>query len=219
MKTKVSKHLIIANEILMFAFLLVLVGIFTDSFISRWDLSINLTMAALQGSFFTAVSTIFDFLFSFWPMAVVSAVIAAVLFFRDSKKKEWKTADSRKNAIFFAITLAATEAIILLLKLLLHRARPTNALISASDFAFPSGHTTFAVVFFGLIAYLLFDKMKTNYWTWLVAAFSFLVLLIGFTRIYLNVHWLSDVLGGLFLGGFLLTAAIVFRKKYSRPEQ
>jgi undecaprenyl-diphosphatase len=215
-KAKVSRSLVVTNEIFMFAFLLVLVGVVTDSFISNWDLSINLTMASIQGNFFTMLSKVFDFIFSFLPMAITSAAITAYLFFKDSKSKDWKNTQSRKDAIFFAAALAAAEIIISLLKILLHRARPPNALVAAGDYAFPSGHTAFALVFFGLIAYLLYDKMKKNYRTIIDSIFSFIVLLIGFTRIYLNVHWLSDVLAGLFLGGFLLTAAIIFRKKYAK---
>ncbi len=222
----VSKSLVLTNEIFMFAFLLILVGVITDSFISRADLSINLTMVAIQGTFFTAISKVIDVLFGVWSMTAISIIITLILYFKDSKNKELKNKEqnknSKKNALFFAITLAATEIIITLLKLLMHRARPTNAIISTSDFAFPSGHTTFAVVFFGLIAYLLFDKIKKEEkkrkerFAVVVTVFSLLVLLIGFSRIYLNIHWLTDILAGLFLGGFLLTAAIIFRKKYAK---
>ena len=93
-----------------------------------------------------------------------------------------------------------------LLKETFQRARPLNALISKSGFAFPSGSTTVALVFFGLMIYLFADK-KYKVTTILLAGLT--VFLIGFTRIYLRVHWVTDVIGGFIIGGVILAVSII----------
>ncbi|WP_273845883.1 phosphatase PAP2 family protein [Rubrobacter calidifluminis] len=70
------------------------------------------------------------------------------------------------------------------------------------SFSFPSGHADMAVAFYGVLA-LLLARLLSGGWRWLVlAAGLLLVLIIGFSRIYLGVHYPSDVLGGYLLAGF-----------------
>ena len=78
-----------------------------------------------------------------------------------------------------------------------------------SCFSFPSGHSTFALYFYGLIAYLAlrFEIFSLKKWL-IIAGAAFLVILVAFSRLYLGVHFLSDIIGGFFLGGVWLTIAI-----------
>lgn len=100
-----------------------------------------------------------------------------------------------------------------LMKLLIHRARPEDALISVSGYSFPSGHATIAIIFFSFLLYTFKDDIKN---TVLRSVFMFgniiLFLLIGFSRIYLDVHWFSDVIAGFALGLFWLTLLILVGK-------
>jgi len=81
---------------------------------------------------------------------------------------------------------------------------------SAGCFSFPSGHSTLALYFYGLIVYLslrfgIFSFKKR----WLIiSGVTFLVILIAFSRLYLGFHFLSDIIGGFLLGGVWLLAAI-----------
>jgi undecaprenyl-diphosphatase len=196
--------LTIINELLLFAFILAFIAVATDGFLSL-DTAVNLAMARTQGGFLLSLSKVFDAAFGFLPMLTASVLITLLLWLNHS----------RRDALFFAMTVAATEVLITLIKITTMRARPADALVAAGEFSFPSGHTAFAFVLLGLIAYLLLGRIKKEWWTLIVCTFSLLVLLIGFTRVYLNVHWLSDVLGGIFLGGFLLTAGILLEKKFA----
>ncbi|MEO5985153.1 MAG: phosphatase PAP2 family protein [Ferruginibacter sp.] len=88
------------------------------------------------------------------------------------------------------------------MKLFFHRPRPLNPLIDPlKNFSFPSGHATSGFIFYGLLIYLIW---KTNFpllYKYLAAAFLFLfALLIGFSRIYLRVHFLTDVVAGFCVG-------------------
>lgn len=91
------------------------------------------------------------------------------------------------------------------------RARPPilNALYVEPTYSFPSGHATVAMTFYGLIAYFLIKAVKS--WKTKVAILlgaAFLVFAIGFSRIYLGVHYPSDVLAGYSLGLLWITTVI-----------
>lgn len=100
-----------------------------------------------------------------------------------------------------------------LIKELTQRARPTNSLIGVSDFSFPSGHSMLSIIFFSLLLYSFKNDIKSSL---LKNLFIFgnisLFLLIGASRIYLNVHWFSDVVAGFALGLFWLTLLILVFK-------
>jgi undecaprenyl-diphosphatase len=96
-------------------------------------------------------------------------------------------------------------------KIIIHRPRPisTTALIEASGWSFPSGHAMASVIFYGMIAYLLVravDSLRLK--TFFMAMAGFIVFIIGFSRIYLQVHYLSDVLAGYVGGLFWLSICI-----------
>ena len=101
------------------------------------------------------------------------------------------------------------------IKIIVQRARPEQGLVSASGFSFPSGHATMAVIFFSLLIYLFRDEIKNKALRWIfVAGCWLLIFLVGISRVYLGVHWLSDVLAGWALGLFVVSLGIVvFRKK------
>jgi membrane-associated phospholipid phosphatase len=78
-------------------------------------------------------------------------------------------------------------------------------------YAFPSGHVVRAVVAYGLAAFFVRRLAPPGWWqVWVLPAAAVLILMIAFDRLYLGVHWQSDVLGGLLLGGVALSAAIVW---------
>ncbi|MEI6288610.1 MAG: phosphatase PAP2 family protein [bacterium] len=87
------------------------------------------------------------------------------------------------------------------LKMIIGRVRPPVELVTEITYSFPSGHATMAAIFFAILIYCFKDKIKNLFWRRLyIFANIFLCLLIGFTRLYLGVHWLSDVVAGLAIG-------------------
>lgn len=110
-----------------------------------------------------------------------------------------------KKAIFILFALFITELLIQAIKRIVHRARPENSLITNSGYSFPSSHAAIALVTFILLIYLFKDKIKNKFWKTIFVGFCiFAFLLIGFSRIYVNIHWLSDVIGGFGLGAWVI---------------
>lgn len=88
-----------------------------------------------------------------------------------------------------------------LLKRILRRPRPTELrIVEETGYSFPSGHSMVSMAFYGYLIYLIYRYIKNKYIKWsLIVLLSILICLIGISRIYLGVHYTSDVLGGFLL--------------------
>ena len=119
-------------------------------------------------------------------------LVAYFLFIKKDKHDAWKVA---------ALGITST-AVLFLLKFLLQRERPLVPLISkAHGYSFPSGHTFSSVVFYGILAYISYKNISNNFIRWpLIAVLALLVFMVGFSRVYLKLHYASDVIAGFCLG-------------------
>ncbi|WP_034892959.1 phosphatase PAP2 family protein [Gillisia sp. Hel_I_29] len=90
------------------------------------------------------------------------------------------------------------------LKQVINRARPDALhLVSVQTLSYPSGHAMSAIAFYGFMIYLSFVLIKSNWLKYsLIFLFSFLIVAIGISRIYLGVHYPSDIAGG-YIAGFI----------------
>lgn len=88
-----------------------------------------------------------------------------------------------------------------ILKIIIARPRPTiNPLIIENGYSFPSGHSMVSMAFYGYLIYLIFKYISNKYLKYfLIIILSFLILAIGLSRIYLGVHYPSDVCAGYLL--------------------
>lgn len=122
----------------------------------------------------------------------------------------------------FWLTMAGVGASTRYGKTFISRERPADvAYYAVEHFSFPSGHATTAIALYGLLAYFLYRRYHTHakrkLLLWLAAG---LILTIGFSRIYLGVHYLSDVLAGFLLGalwllvGISLVEVMMYRKRH-----
>lgn len=111
---------------------------------------------------------------------------------------------SRRWALALPVLMAGTGALQLVAKWAVDRPRPNLA-----AWGFPSGHVLALVVFFGLMAYLLYTSTLSRRRRWLGGmACAVTVLGVAFSRLYLEAHWVSDVAGGFMLGVAYLVPAI-----------
>lgn len=110
----------------------------------------------------------------------------------------------RRGAVLVVVTLAGAAVLDLGLKALFARARPEGFFDyypAPTSFSFPSGHALFAVCFFGGIAVLLSHRLRGRLAQALVWALALvLIVLIGVSRVYLGVHYPTDVVGGFAVG-------------------
>ena len=99
------------------------------------------------------------------------------------------------------------------LKFFFQRARPLETVIEVGGYAFPSGHAFAAMVFFGYLIHLSFRHFRLPAIQILATlAGSIMIFLIGSSRVYLNVHWLTDVVGGWIAGfAWLLVSILIVR--------
>lgn len=156
-----------------------------------------------SGPGFTRVMKGITFLGELWTVMVLSALTSLILYLKHSHRRLYT----------FVAVMGGGGLLNLLLKLAFARDRPDieEALIRVHGYSFPSGHAMGAALFFGGLGYVLFFSVKRNFLPrfigvgfCVVAAF-----LIGFSRIYLGVHYTSDVLAG-FLAGITWTAICIF---------
>ena len=85
-----------------------------------------------------------------------------------------------------------------LLKRILQRTRPTEyRIIEETGYSFPSGHSMISMAFYGYLIYLIYKYAENKYIKWIsIVLLSILICAVGISRIYLGVHYTSDVLGG-----------------------
>lgn len=109
-------------------------------------------------------------------------------------------------------------AAVFIIKELVARARPDISIAAyiESSSAFPSGHAALSTAFYGFLAYSLIAGRSRKARIAGYAAFGTLIALISFGRIYLGVHYPSDVLGGFIVGGLFLALGIIIAKRLDR---
>jgi membrane-associated phospholipid phosphatase len=119
--------------------------------------------------------------------------------------------NQRRLAATFVLALAGTGIVSALLKALIGNARPIDAMVSASAASFPSGHLLSGTVMYGLLAALLLGSGARGGVRALGVTLLLLVIVgIGLSRLYLGVHWPSDLLGSLALALMLLPPLLFF---------
>ncbi|GCF94377.1 putative lipid phosphate phosphatase YodM [Enterococcus florum] len=105
-------------------------------------------------------------------------------------------------ALNVGISVMATSGLVFLIKRLYKRERPKgDRLVEETDHSFPSGHAATAVTLYGSL--FLNGYLVLGISIWFLSAALLLGFLIGFSRVYLGVHYFTDVLGGWFIGGFV----------------
>lgn len=121
-----------------------------------------------------------------------------------------------KEGLIVVLATQSSYIVTMYLKAIFHRPRPPLEfhLLNPCGWSFPSGHSLMSFCFYGILAYFCFNCIKN---TWLkyitVSLLSILVLLIGFSRVYLGVHYPTDVLGGFIFGLLWINLWIIFYKR------
>jgi membrane-associated phospholipid phosphatase len=147
-----------------------------------------------------------------WFVVALVVAVTLVLWLRGRRWSE---------TVVLPIASGGAALIVTLIKVAMERPRPMigEIVATASGFSFPSGHSAQAVACYGALAWLVAHLTATRRATllaWSIA--SVVAFLIGASRLYLGVHWLSDVIGGWALGAAWLTvtlSAVVARQRWT----
>lgn len=126
---------------------------------------------------------------------LIPANLLLIFFFLFVTKQNWFS--------IRVLTIAMSSLVLMfLLKYLFQRKRPLSPLLNAAKGkSFPSGHAIMAVTFYGLLLHIFWNSIDDNWLKWLVSIILFFVIvLIGYSRVYLRVHYASDVLAGFIVG-------------------
>ncbi len=163
------------------------------------DILVYNAMLSIENPILTAMAKIISAIFDPISLIILSLIILTYLFLKHKKKQ----------SIFFTTTILITAATIEILKNIFQIVRPQNSIIIETGFSFPSGHATMSVMFLGLVTYMFAKKNLTI--TKIIT--TLIILIVGFSRIYLRVHWLTDVLAGFILGSIILIITIQIYNK------
>lgn len=137
------------------------------------------------------------------------AVLLTILFYYT-----WK---NKKLSLLIPLNLTVIVGINQLLKFIIQRKRPIGyRLIEMSGYSFPSGHAMVSMAFYGLLIYLTYHMMKKKFLKITLIILNILIiLLIGISRVYLGVHYLSDVITGYLISIIYLLLLSKILKKHS----
>lgn len=139
--------------------------------------------------------------------AIYLISIATILFF---------VIKNKKVGLSIFSNLGIVAILNFLLKNILQRPRPNEyRLIQESGYSFPSGHSMVSMAFYGFLIYLIYKKVENKKVKWaLICTLSLLIVMIGISRIYLGVHYTSDVLAGFLVAIFYLILYTSVISKY-----
>lgn len=121
-------------------------------------------------------------------LIIISIIVSSILIIKNKKLM----------GILIWVNLACSALLNQILKRVVQRPRPTEyRLIEENGYSFPSGHSMVSAAFYGFFIYLIFKNIKNKYIKWgSILFFGVLIILIGISRIYLGVHYTSDVMAG-----------------------
>jgi undecaprenyl-diphosphatase len=177
----------------------------TNDPLARWDVSFARWLSAERGSIGTDFFRVLSFLGS-PAVALAIGTVVCVMVYRRGRVVE---------AALLPVVLGGAELLNLILKLSFHRTRPEVAFVHLDTYSFPSGHAMISTAAYGALAFLWWGHLRSHRDHLLLAAgTALLVALICFSRLYLGVHYLSDVLAGVAGGVFWLAVSIALQTFY-----
>ncbi|MFW5804472.1 MAG: phosphatase PAP2 family protein [bacterium] len=135
--------------------------------------------------------------FAEWPIILIATIIVAFLL----RKHKFSSS-------VFVFTIILSAIVTHLLKNFYLRERPVGGFLELASFSFPSGHALVGMTFYGLVAFFSYRYLKNKKRYILATAGITMGILVGISRIFLGVHWVSDVIAGFLLSFFLIGISI-----------
>ncbi len=146
----------------------------------------------------------------------VYATISVVLLIAGIVDRRWL-----RGVLISILTLVAAWQISDAFKLLYHRPRPHYwYAIHETSYSYPSGHTTLVIAFYGFwTAIAWMSDLPISAKRWIRLAFAFWAIAIGWSRLALGAHYITDLIGGYLLGAAMASAAVVLYRVLGTPDE
>lgn len=202
-KSKEKTFKIVSFFMLLILFIILIILIKTNN-------TLNFDMAVYK---FIATNIISE---KITPAVKVITNLGGVLYFIFIAIGSLIIVKNRKIGLAVSLSIGLSALVNFIAKNIIQRTRPLEEfrLIKESGFSFPSGHSITSMVFYGFLIYLVSEFVKNKKVKYvLTILFSILIVLIGLSRVYLGVHYITDILGGFTLGLIFLILYISIYKK------
>ncbi|MFB6467437.1 phosphatase PAP2 family protein [Cytobacillus sp. Hz8] len=175
--------------------------------IIQFDRHIIAFVQGFETPILTKIMKFFTFIGSTTPVIVISFFVIIFLY---------TVLKHRRELVFFIGGLMGSVLLNHFLKVYFHRARPAfHRLIEIGGYSFPSGHAMSAFMVYGMITYLLWRHISNRFGRIFLVIFSSCMIIgIGLSRIYLGVHYPTDILGGYLASGCWLAICIWVFERY-----
>lgn len=183
---------------LVFSLVFGVIALFHESRLGQWiDREVYEFIYASESFIMTAFMLGFTQLGEVMSMIVMSLIMIAILMLYRLKT----------HTLFFVTTMIISSILIPVMKNSFDRERPSLLrLIEISGFSFPSGHATGSTIFFGSLMSII-NKTNLNHKAVLYALCGFFILMISSSRVYLGVHYPTDVIAGIIVGTAVVAGA------------
>ncbi|NOU94304.1 phosphatase PAP2 family protein [Paenibacillus sp. LMG 31456] len=180
--------------------------------IDNFDRSIIQFVQNLEAPLLTNIMKFFSFIGSGNVVAILVIIIAVYLY---------KGLGHRRELVLFIGVNIGSGLLNKALKTVFQRARPTiHQIVEEAGYSFPSGHSMGAFTLYGVTAFLLWRHTSPAInRVVLIIISSLMIVAIGISRIYLGVHYPSDVVGGYLASGFWLAISIWFFQRFGQSKQ
>lgn len=207
---KYHLHTLAINIISLYVFAKITEDVVRMEFVTNIDSWLNNNIKSLWNPSLNNIAIFITNIAKPTNILIYSTVLLIVLFI----KRKWY------HLLLLTTSMTLGGISMRLIKLLIHRIRPISSLINVSGYSFPSGHATMATIFFTILLYAFKNDIKNR----VIKLFYILImvltfLLVGFSRVYLNVHWFSDVIAGFSLGIFWVSLLVLIFKFVSVVEK
>ncbi|PIC70484.1 phosphatase PAP2 family protein [Sporosarcina sp. P18a] len=178
--------------------------------ISSFDEPIIDFVQSAESKGLTSLMKLFTTIGSTTSVALLAILTLSVLL--------WKK--HRAQAVLFAIALAGTGILNQVLKFIFKRERPNfHRLIDIGGYSFPSGHTMMAFSLYTILAYIVWRNLKTTGSRIAITILAvFMIMMIAVSRIYLGVHFPSDIVGGALASSVFLFGVILIYQRFQRQK-
>jgi len=180
-----KRFILIGSIVCLVLFVIISSLVLNNGFVVLFDHTVNQMTSSAQ----TPLGTSIMVLVSFFASTIFVGLFSAALLTYFYSKKQKPEICSYLKTVFLGVIIG------FVIKNIVQRARPENFL--ETDYSFPSLHATASILLYGWLSFHFWKQGRRRK----AVALLCVPLLIGFSRLYLGVHWFSDVLGGLLLGG------------------